>query len=146
MSSHDVRFGGSGIPETVLDPEPPTVLDALTAANEAGAAEQREMLAEIVASNPRSSTAWAALGDVGRDRIESYAAYRVGYHRGLDALRQGGWRGSGFVRWEHESNRGFLSCLDGLRRVAAEIGEDDEADRCDLFLRQLDPTWPPEEH
>jgi hypothetical protein len=87
--------------------------------------------------------AWAHLGDAGRDVMERYAAYRVGYHRGLDALRANGWRGSGDERWQHPSNRGFLRALAGLQRTAAEIGEEDEADRCALFLRQLDPAWPP---
>ena len=58
-------------------------------------------------------------------------------------LRQNGWRGSGYVRWEHPGNRGFLRSLAGLQRTAAEIGEDDEAERCAQFLRQLDPGWPP---
>jgi len=61
----------------------------------------------------------------------------------LDTLRQNGWRGSGFVRWQHESNRGFLRALNGLAKRAAAIGELDEAERCELFLRQLDPSWPP---
>ena len=45
-------------------------------------------------------------------------------------------------------NRGFLRALDGLARTAAAIGEVDEAQRCDEFLRQLEPAWdeiPPEE-
>lgn len=88
--------------------------------------------------------AWAHLGDAARDDVEAYAAYRVGYHRGLDRLRRNGWRGSGYVRWHHPENRGFLRSLDGLRRAAAAIGEVDEANRCDLFLRQLDPEWPPD--
>ena len=50
--------------------------------------------------------------------LEAYACFRVGYHRGLDALRAAGWKGSGLVRWAHESNRGFLRCLDGLRSSA----------------------------
>ena len=78
-----------------------------------------------------------------RAAVEAYAAFRVGYHRGLDRLRQSGWRGTGYVRWEHETNRGFLRALEGLRAAAATIGETDEAERCDLFLHQLDPTWPP---
>ena len=86
---------------------------------------------------------WAELGDSGRDTIESYAYYRIGYHRGLDALRQNGWRGSGYVRWEHAANRGFLRSLAGLQRIAATIGETDEDERCRQFLHQLDPDWPP---
>jgi hypothetical protein len=45
------------------------------------------------------------------------------------------------VRWDHEGNRGFLRALAGLGRTAAEIGERDEAARCDEFLHQLDPNW-----
>ena len=37
--------------------------------------------------------------------------------------------------WEHEPNRGFLRCLHALARAAAAIGEEDEATRCTLFLR-----------
>ena len=67
--------------------------------------------------------------------IESYAYARVGYHRGLDLLRRNGWKGHGPVPWEHEPNRGFLRCLNALARAAAAIGEEDEATRCTLFLR-----------
>ena len=38
-----------------------------------------------------------------------------------------GWRGSGYVRWEHRTNRGFLRALDALRAAAAAIGEEPEA-------------------
>jgi hypothetical protein len=67
----------------------------------------------------------------------------VGYHRGLDRLRGSGWRGSGYVRWRHDTNRGFLRSLAGLQSTAAAIGERDEAERCAVFLQQLDPEWPP---
>lgn len=144
MSTHDVSLGGGGIPNTVLPAEPADLLDALAGATDSGG-DARAAIVEVVSRNPRSLFAWAVLGDIGRDEIEAYAAYRVGYHRGLDALRKNGWRGSGYVRWEHETNRGFLRCLDGLREFAARIGETDEADRCELFLKQLDPGWPPEE-
>jgi hypothetical protein len=77
--------------------------------------------------------------------LESYAAYRVGYHRGLDLLRANGWRGSGFVRWQHASNLGFLLCLLGLQLSAEKIGENDEAERCRLFLLQLDPSGVPQD-
>ena len=73
------------------------------------------------------------------ERLERYAYFRVGYHRGLDALRGSGWRGSGYVRWRHESNRGFLRALSGLGESAAAIGEDDEVERITQFLIQLDP-------
>jgi hypothetical protein len=102
----------------------------------------RDAIAEVVAADPRFLEGWAALGDHGRDVIEQYAAYRVGYHRGLDALRANGWRGSGYVRWSAPGNRGFLRCLRGLGRAAAAIGEHDEAQRCEQFLLQLDPAGP----
>ena len=77
----------------------------------------------------------------GRDIIESYAAFRVGYHRGLDALRKNGWRGAGYVRWRHPSNRGFLECLLGLQKISEEIRDLEEAERCRIFLFQLEPDW-----
>jgi hypothetical protein len=83
------------------------------------------------------------LGDLGRDDIERYAAYRVGYHRGLDALRASGWRGSGYVRWTYPNNRGFLRALRGLGQMAQRIGENDEAERIGLFIQQLDPSGIP---
>jgi hypothetical protein len=83
------------------------------------------------------------MGESASSTIEAYAYFRVGYHRGLDALRANGWRGSGYVRWVNASNRGFLTCLAGLANCAALIGEVDEAERCELFLRQCDPSWPP---
>jgi len=49
------------------------------------------------------------------------------------------------VRWRAPTNRGFLRSLEGLRAAAAAIGEVDEEERCALFLRQLDPDWPPAE-
>jgi hypothetical protein len=121
------------------------VLDALAAAWSAPVDERRAMVATVVRDHPRSLEGWARLGALGRDEMERYAAFRVGYHRGLDRLRQSGWRGTGYVRFEHPTNRGFLRALDGLRETAAAIGEDDEAERCTHFLRQLDPTWPPDE-
>jgi len=142
MSSHDVRFGGSGLPQTVLPAESDTVQLAVNDALSVRGDARREALAEAASNAPRSLLVWAELGDAGRDTIESYAYYRIGYHRGLDALRQNGWRGSGYVKWEHSFNQPFLRCLDGLQRRATEIGETDEAERCALFLRQLEPSWP----
>lgn len=139
----EVTLTPSGPPETVLDAEPPEAVGALAAARSLSGDDRREAVAAVVAGWPRCLEAWADLGDQARDVVEAYAAYRVGYHRGLDRLRANGWRGSGYVRWRHPSNRGFLRALAGLQEAAASIGEDDEAERCALFLRQLDPEWPP---
>lgn len=142
--SRPVNLSSSGPPETVLDDEPAEALAALEAAlGRSEAAERRAAISDVVARWPRFLDAWARLGDHARDTVEGYAAYRVGYHRGLDRLRANGWRGSGYVRWDHETNRGFLRALDGLQRSAEAIGEEDEAERCAHFLRQLDPSWPP---
>lgn len=130
----NVNFS-SGLPETVLPADP---LDAELAHG----APNYEEAAEMVARHPRSLIGWATLGDLAGDRMARYAFYRIGYHRGLDALRANGWRGSGYVRGTHPTNRGFLRCLDGLRQQAADIGEQDEAERCAQFLGQLDPEWP----
>jgi Protein of unknown function (DUF3151) len=130
-----------GLPETVLDPEPAEALAALEAARARPPGERREAVAAVVARWPRFLDGWARLGQLGRDDVEAYAYFRVGYHRGLDRLRQSGWRGSGYVRWRHQTNRGFLRALTGLGRAADAIGESDEEARCAEFARQLDPTW-----
>ena len=102
-------------------------------------------LAGIAASYPTCLAAWAALGESALDRgapVTAYAYFRVGYHRGLDRIRQAGWRGRGSVPWAHEENRGFLRSLKGLSDAAAAIGEDDEAERCATFLKELAPDAP----
>jgi len=136
-----VNLTPSGPPETILDPEAPDALDALRAALAHPIEGRRDAVADVCARWPRFSDAWAQLGRLARDDVEAYAYFRVGYHRGLDRLRQSGWRGSGYVRWRNETNRGFLRALDGLRATAEAIGEADEAERCSEFLRQLDPEW-----
>jgi hypothetical protein len=73
--------------------------------------------------------------------VTRYAYARVGYHRGLDALRAAGWGGTGLVRWSRTENRPFLRCLAALRDAAAGIGETAEVDRITAFLRDLDPDW-----
>jgi hypothetical protein len=130
----EVRFS-AGLPETVL-PDPPADAAAALAA-----ASSRDEVAAVVAHHPRLMDGWARLGEMASDDVEAYAYFRVGYHRGLDALRAAGWRGSGYVRWARPSNQGFLRALDGLRAKAAAIGERDEEERCDTFLHQLDPDW-----
>jgi len=132
----------AGLPSTVLPPPDPEAADALAAALTRDGDDRRAALAAVAARWPRFLDAWAALGDAGRDEVERYAYYRVGYHRGLDALRANGWRGSGYVRWSQPTNRGFLGALAGLGAMAAAIGEGDEAERIALFLAQLDPDGP----
>jgi len=131
----------TGLPDTVLPEDPPEVVRGLAAASSAPPERRRDLVCEVVRRAPASPAAWAALGELARDDVEAYACYRVGYHRGLDGLRAAGWRGSGTVRWAHPSNRGFLTCLDGLRAAAGALGEHAEEERCALFLRQLDPGW-----
>jgi hypothetical protein len=137
---------GSAPPETVL-PEPPP--DAVVALSQAMAGPSpRAEVASVAARWPRYLEAWASLSELstGDDVVAAYAFARTGYHRGLDALRAAGWRGSGYVRWRYPSNRGFLRSLDALQRTAGLIGEDDEQQRCALFLRQLDPERGGEDH
>ena len=134
----------TGLPETVLRAEPESVRSALRDALDQPGERRRHAVSDVVRAHPDSLDAWAALGALARDDVEAYACFRVGYHRGLDALRASGWKGSGLVRWSHGSNRGFLRCLDGLRSAAVSIGEHAEEERCARFLRQLDPAWRPD--
>ena len=124
-----------GPPPTLLpdEPEPRAQLEAGTDP------------AEVAASFPTHSAAWAALADAAYERgavIESYAYARVGYHRGLDALRRNGWKGYGPVPWSHAPNQGFLRALNALGRAADTIGETAEADRIAQFLKDSDPEMP----
>lgn len=98
----------------------------------------------VVRRLPASPVAWAALAeaarDAGADEVTIYAYARVGYHRSLDMLRRNGWKGHGPVPWEHEPNRGFLTCLAMLALAARAIGETDEWERCSSFLRDTSGT------
>jgi len=140
-----VNLSSQGPPATVLVPEPSDALHALQQAMSQPPERRRDAVSDVVAAWPRFLDGWARLGDLARDRVEAYACYRVGYHRGLDKLRANGWRGSGYVRWSEETNRGFLRALRGLRDTAAAIGETDEAERCALFLLQLEPSGVPDQ-
>ncbi|MFA7324594.1 MAG: DUF3151 domain-containing protein [Candidatus Nanopelagicales bacterium] len=100
---------------------------------------------DVAKRYPSSSLAWAIVSDQAwaEGRIlESYAFARVGYHRGLDALRRNGWKGHGSVPWGHEANRGFLRCLVSLGRAAQAIDEQEEADRIEAFLNDCDLNIP----
>jgi hypothetical protein len=119
-----------------LLPEPePTLLPPDPAAEAVVAGADPEATAMHY---PASSLAWAALALHARERghtIQAYAFARVGYHRGLDALRRNGWKGHGPIPWAHLPNRGFLECLHELSLAAQAIGEVDEAERTRQFLR-----------
>ena len=77
---------GEGTPPTLLpdDAAPRSALESGTPAD------------VVAAAHPAASLPWAVLAeqalDAGRT-VEGYAYARVGYHRGLDALRRSGWRG-----------------------------------------------------
>lgn len=142
MSDQPIHMS-TGLPTTVL-PEPDAA-ESAALARAMTADDPRAAVSAFVAAHPRSLAGWATHGDLATDVMDRYAAYRVGYHRGLDALRANGWRGSGYVRWSAPSNTGFLRCLLGLHLMAVEIGEEDEATRCAQFLLQLDPNGVPED-
>ena len=98
--------------------------------------------AAVAAQYPTSLAAWATLAEqalAGGRPVGGYAYARTGYHRGLDALRRSGWKGTGYVPWSHEPNRGFLTCLALLAKAARAIGEDAEWERCSEFLRDSSP-------
>ncbi|WP_394160375.1 DUF3151 domain-containing protein [Galactobacter valiniphilus] len=122
-----------GVPATLLPVN--AELDARFAAGD----EPEDLARQF----PAAQLPWALMAEdawhEGRE-VESYAFARVGYHRGLDALRKAGWRGQGPVPWAHEPNRGFLRALYALRRAAGAIGETEEVDRIGQFLRDSDPT------
>ena len=132
----------------VLPPDPEDsaqqVAAALAAfqAGQSTASAYRAQLSTIAARHPTCLNAWAALGELALpdDVIAAYAFFRVGYHRGLDRARGSGWHGTQQLRWEDESNRGFLRCLHGLMCAARTIGEAAEVTRIHQFLLELDPS------
>lgn len=135
--SRDNLLGGPA--PTLLPEDHPDSGVARALASGAGAREQ-------AAAHPSSSLAWAALAEealAGSRDVEAYAYARVGYHRGLDALRRAGWRGHGPVPFSHAPNQGFLRALVALGRAAERIGEDDEVARILAFVRDCDPTLSP---
>jgi hypothetical protein len=123
-----------------LGPPPAHLQENVEAAAALAAGQPPEVVAGLF---PSYSAAWAALAEralAQGDAVTAYAYARTGYHRGLDQLRRAGWRGNGPIPWEHEANRGFLRSLYMLGRAADAIGEDDEARRCEQFLRDSSAT------
>jgi hypothetical protein len=133
--NHPVTFS-SHAEGTTLPSATPEQRAALDAAQFDAAA-----LRDLAARWPALLDAWAGLAEAADDPVASYAYARVGYHRGLDALRRAGWRGSGRVYATDASNLGFLRSLNALRLAADAIAEADEAQRCEKFLNELDPAW-----
>jgi hypothetical protein len=129
-------------PENLLGGPPPTLLPEDPAAGDlARGADARD----AARAHPASSLAWAAAAEqalAADDDLVGYAFARVGYHRGLDALRRNGWKGHGPIPWSHEPNRGFLRCLAALATAADRIGEAEEGARCRDFLTEADETAP----
>jgi hypothetical protein len=145
-----VRQDGPVTHDNLLPGPPPTLLPDEPHATVAAALRDGSSAAEVAARHPSASLPWATLAEQSLDGadgsgedveavVTAYAFARTGYHRGLDALRRSGWKGHGPVPWSHEPNRGFLRALDALRRAAALIGEDDEAQRCAELLEDCDP-------
>ncbi len=123
---------------------PPVHLPVDPAAAELAAGEVAD---QVVRRRPVSSLAWAVLAEAALDRGDDVAAYayaRVGYHRGLDALRRNGWKGAGPIPWTHEPNQGFLRALSALGQAAALFEEADEVARVQAFLIDADPQIPAE--
>jgi hypothetical protein len=125
--------------ETILPAAPEAARDALASALATDPDVRKAAVSAVVADHPTFLEGWAQLASLGEEAIERYAYARVGYHRGLDALRANGWGGRGFVRWSQVTNRPFLTCLVRLRDAAEDIGEDPEVQRIDGFLAELDP-------
>ena len=124
-----------GIPETRL---PDDFVDTQVA-EELDDGDPRE----IAARHLDSPLAWAPLAQdalTDGDDVAAYAYARTGYHRGLDALRQAGWRGQGPIPASHAPNRGFLRALAMLGETSRRLGDDAEADRVTAFLREADPS------
>ncbi|SLN03043.1 hypothetical protein FM106_24690 [Brachybacterium faecium] len=124
-----------GIPETRL---PDDFVDTQVA-EELDDGDPRE----IAARHLDSPLAWATLAQdalTDGDDVAAYAYARTGYHRGLDALRQAGWRGQGPIPASHAPNRGFLRALAMLGETSRRLGDDAEADRVTAFLREADPS------
>ena len=128
---------GSEKPETRL----PEELASNITADDAGASI--DALEKLVAADLKDSGAWAALAlrlVEMEEPVKAYACARTGYHRGLDALRANGWRGTGPVPWDHEPNQGVLRAIGALVVTAKLLGEEEEVIRCLNLLHDCDPA------
>lgn len=155
MNAENLVSPGTSLPigpeATLLGPDHPDLALAAEIGTTAGLLnEDVDTVRAALLRHPDSSLGWGLLarhhlGVSDPDPaalLSGYAAARVGYHRGLDALRRAGWRGAGAVPVTHPANRGFLLCLVTLGEAAALIGEAAEADRIAEFVQQCDPAAP----
>lgn len=143
---HSRDLFGAEHPEVHLPQELASSIPVEGAADGASAAQSRESLEAAVSENLKDSGAWAALAEVllaEGQPVQAYACARTGYHRGLDALRGNGWRGTGPVPWNHEPNQGVLRAIGALVQTARALGEDDEVVRCLNLLHDCDPAAAP---
>lgn len=146
---HSRDLFGAEHPEVRLPQELASSIPVEGAAGAGGgasAAQSRESLEAAVSENLKDSGAWAALAEVllaEGQPVQAYACARTGYHRGLDALRGNGWRGTGPVPWNHEPNQGVLRAIGALVQTARALGEDDEVVRCLNLLHDCDPAAAP---
>lgn len=146
---HSRDLFGAEHPEVRLPQELASSIPVEGAAGAGGGArtaQSRESLEAAVSENLKDSGAWAALAEVllaEGQPVQAYACARTGYHRGLDALRGNGWRGTGPVPWSHEPNQGVLRAIGALVQTARALGEDDEVVRCLNLLHDCDPAAAP---
>ena len=127
--------------DDLLGGPPPTYLPSDPAesalASSSGLPADEATARAAASAHPDSSLAWAILAEhrlAAGDTLTGYAFARVGYHRGLDALRRNGWKGYGPIPADHEPNQGFLRCLTALADASEAIGDLAEAERCRQFL------------
>jgi Protein of unknown function (DUF3151) len=130
--------------QNLLGEPPATLLPDNTEARKAlESAPDGAAVAAAAALFPTYCAGWATLAEralADGDAVTGYAFARTGYHRGLDQLRRAGWKGYGPIPWEHEPNQGFLRSLAALANAATAIGEEDEAQRCQVFLADSSAT------
>lgn len=106
----------------------------------------RERFLDVVTAHPSSSLVWALLAEGALSQgtpdgfVSAYAFASTGYHHGIAALRQAGWRGFEPIPWEHEPNQGFLRSTWLLALAARRLGDDSEATRCADLVRGSSPT------
>jgi len=117
---HEVHFS-TRLPETVLAPYEPDVLARLALAEQRAPAERRDAVAAVAASSRAASrpgrrwpswlrTTWPAMPTPASAITGASTPYGV----------QGGGERPGAL--ERTGDRGFLRCLEQLRRAAEAIG------------------------